>query len=209
MSVRQEQKAATRRRLLGHAERLVIRNGFATTRTIDVARAAGVAHGSVFVHFPSREDLMLSVASEMGRRLTDRLHELAAAGTGLRPALTAHVGCIAEHEDLYHRLLVEGPSLPSDFRATWSGMQSAVATHILTAAEVDIHAGRVRPIPAHLLFNTWLGLVHHYVANRDLFAATGPGGGASPGDPDQSPNCAVMAAHGPTLVEHYINLLSP
>src|SRR6266545_3086086 len=133
MSVRQEQKAATRRRLLGHAERLVIRNGFATTRTIDVARAAGVAHGSVFVHFPSREDLMLSVASEMGRRLTDRLHELAAAGTGLRPALTAHVGCIAEHEDLYHRLLVEGPSRPTSLPPPkWTSMPDGSDRYRLT-----------------------------------------------------------------------------
>jgi AcrR family transcriptional regulator len=209
MSTRQDQKAATRRRLLHQAERLVVRNGFATTRTIDVARAAGVAHGSVFVHFPSREDLMLTVASEMGRRLTDRLHELAAAGTGLRPALTAHVGCIAEHEELYHRLLIEGPSLPSDFRATWSGMQSAVASHILTAAEVDIRAERIRPMPTHLLFNTWLGLVHHYVGNRELFMATGPARGASPGEPDQSPDRTALAVHGPALVDHYINLLSP
>jgi AcrR family transcriptional regulator len=209
MSVRQERKAATRRRLLHHAERLIIRNGFATTRTIDVARAAGVAHGSVFVHFPSRQELMRAVASHMGRRLTDRLHELSAAGSGLRPALTAHVGCIAEYEDLYHRLLIEGPALPRDFRATWLGLQSAVATHILTAADVDIRAGRIRSMPAHLLFNTWLGLVHHYVANRDLFATTGLTGRAAPGDPDQSPDRAVMAVHGPTLVDHYINLLSP
>jgi AcrR family transcriptional regulator len=209
MSTRQDQKAATRRRLLHHAERLVVRNGFATTRTIDVAHAAGVAHGSVFVHFPSREDLMLTVASEMGRRLTDRLHDLAAAGTGLRPALTAHVDCVAEYEDLYHRLLIEGPSLPSDFRATWVGMQSAVASHILTAAEVDIRAGRVRPMPPHLLFNTWLGLVHHYVANRDLFAATGPGRGASSGDRERSADRTAMAVHGPALVDHFINLLTP
>jgi hypothetical protein len=72
-------------------------------------------------------------------------------------------------------------------------MQSAAATHILTAAEADVQTGRVRPMPAHLLFNTWLGLIHHYVANRDLFAASGR---------------TVMAVHGPILVDHYINLLS-
>src|SRR6266545_3086085 len=153
MSVRQEQKAATRRRLLGHAER---RLGDGPSIDRPAPRAGRGRYG-------------------------------APAG--------AHGSC-----RLHRRARGSVPPAPR---------RGAVATHILTAAEVDIHAGRVRPIPAHLLFNTWLGLVHHYVANRDLFAATGPGGGASPGDPDQSPNCAVMAAHGPTLVEHYINLLSP
>ncbi|HEU4425799.1 MAG TPA: TetR/AcrR family transcriptional regulator [Pilimelia sp.] len=193
MPTRQEQKAATRQRLLRYAEHLVVRQGFTGTRTLDIARAAGVAHGSVFLHFPSREALMLTVASEMGRKLTDRLHALAATGSGLRDALTAHVRCIEEHEALYHRLLVDGPSLPPEFRTAWLGMQSAVATHVLAAAEVDIRAGTIRPMPPHLLFNTWLGLIHHYLVNREVFA---PGG-------------SVMATHGQVLIEHYLTLVTP
>jgi AcrR family transcriptional regulator len=189
---RQEQKAATRQRLLSHAEVLVVRNGFTATRTLDVAQAAGVSHGSVFLHFPSRDALMMTVASEMGRKLTDRLHALAAAGTGLRDALAAHVRCIEEHEDLYHRLLVDGPSLSPELRTAWLGMQSAVASHVLAAAEVDIRAGRLRPMPAHLMFNTWLGLIHHYLVNRDVFA---PGG-------------SVMSTHGQELIDHYLTLVT-
>jgi AcrR family transcriptional regulator len=193
MPSRQEQKAATRRRLLRHAERLVIDRGFAETRTVDVAHAAGVAHGSVFVHFQSREELMLAVATEMGRKLTDRLHALAAAGSGLRNALDTHLEYLAEHEDLYRRLLIDGPGLPAEFRTMWLGMQSAIASYLLAAAEVDVQAGRLRPTPGHLFFNTWLGLVHHYVLNRDIFAS-----GAS-----------VLAEHGPELRDHYLSLLTP
>jgi AcrR family transcriptional regulator len=190
---RQEQKAATRRGLLQHAERLVIDRGFAETRTVDVARAAGVAHGSVFVHFPSRDDLMLSVATEMGRKLTDRLHAIATAGTGLPAALDAHLTYLAEHEDLYRRLLIEGPALPARFRTTWLGMQSAIAAYLLAAADVDIRAGRIRPVPGHLLFNTWLGLVHHYLMNREVFTS----------------GTSVLAEHGPALRDHYLTLLKP
>jgi len=192
VATRREQKAATRQRLLSHAEQLVVRHGFTGTRTLDVARAAGVAHGSVFLHFPSREDLMLTVAAEMGRKMTDRLHALAAGGTGLREALAAHLRCVEEHEDLYHRLLVDGPSLPPEFRTAWLGMQSAVATHVLAAAEVDIGAGTIRSMAPHLLFNTWLRLLHHYLVNRDVFA---PGG-------------SVLASHGQELLDHYLTLLT-
>jgi AcrR family transcriptional regulator len=191
MSVRQAQKTATRLRLLQHAEQLVVERGFAETKTIDVARAARVAHGSVFAHFASREHLMATVATQMGRRLTDRLHATVRAGTGLRAVLEAHLRCIAEHEDLYRRLLLDGPSLPAESRLTWLGMQSAVASYVLTAAEADTRAGIIRPMPGHLLFNTWLGLIHHYLANRDVFA---------PGE-------SVLASHGSTLLEHYLNLI--
>jgi len=48
-------------------------------------------------------------------------------------------------------------------------------------------------VPMHLLFNTWIGLVHHYVCNRDLFA---------PGE-------SVIARRGSVLLDHYMGLLAP
>jgi len=50
----------------------------------------------------------------------------------------------------------------------------------------------VRPMPRHLLFNTWIGLVHHYLANRDLFT-DGP---------------SVIAAKKEELVNHFLALVS-
>ncbi|MEU6083465.1 TetR/AcrR family transcriptional regulator [Streptomyces sp. NPDC047108] len=186
-----EQKEATRRRLITQAVRLVGEQGFAQTRTVDVARAAEVSHGTVFAHFPSREDLVLAVAGHIGREITDRLHELAGSGSGLRRVLEAHLRCLEEYEGAYRQLVVETPSMPKDFRATWVGLQSAVASYLCAAAEAEASQGRIRTLPAHLVFNTWIGLVHHYMINKDLFAPEG----------------SVIAVHGPTLIEHFMTLL--
>ena len=45
-----------------------------------------------------------------------------------------------------------------------------------------------------LLFNTWLGLVNHYLVNRDLFA-----------DPGES----VIARRGESLLDHFMALIGP
>jgi hypothetical protein len=60
------------------------------------------------------------------------------------------------------------------------------------AAQRDIAAARVRDLALGPLFNTWLGLLHHYVTNRDLFAE-----GKGP----------VLAARGPQLVEHFMAMV--
>jgi AcrR family transcriptional regulator len=190
---RADQKAATRRRVLAAATRLVGKHGFAGTRTSDVARATRLSHGAVFVHFPSREALDLAVAAELGRVLTDRLHALGSAGGSFRDALIAHVKCLEEHEGVYARLLTEGPTLPRGFTRTWTAIQSAVSHHLSHAAAPEMKSGRLRPMPMHLLFNTWIGLVHHYLINRQLFA----------------PNGSVMAKHGRMLVDHYVALVAP
>lgn len=186
------QKADTRRRILQKAKLLCARRGFARTRTLDVARAARVSHGSVFVHFPSREDLITAVVSEMALEITDALHALASEGASLREVLAAHLECLAEREDQVRWLLVDGPVLPEGFRLAWLGLQSAISFHVSQAAERDMAAGRVRRLPLHLVFNTWIGLVHHYVMNRELFA----------------PGQSVLRAHGRMLLAHFLALVS-
>ena len=189
---RESQKAETRQRILAQATRLCARRGFARTRTIDVAKAAKVSHGSVFVHFSSREALIGAVVGEMAREITDVLHARAAAGGSLRDALQAHLEALEAREDEIRWLLLEGPMLPAGFHTAWVGLQSAVSVHLGEAAEREMAAGRVRRMPLHLLFNTWIGLVHHYLINRDLF----------------SPKRSVIREHGPVLLEHFLDLIS-
>jgi len=88
--------------------------------------------------------------------------------------------------------LIEAPLLPKGFHAAWLGLQSAISIHLSKAAAREVAAGRIRELPHHLLFNTWIGLVHHYIVNRDLFA---PGG-------------SVLEAHGRTLLHHFLTLIS-
>src|SRR5207245_2072639 len=109
-ATRQEQKAATRDRLVNAAMALFARKGIVQTTTADIAKSIRMSHGVVFLHFPKRDDLVIAVIDEFERPL---------------------------------------------------------------------------------LFNTWIGLVHHYLVNRDLFAT---------GD-------SVISEHGDALVQHLITLV--
>jgi AcrR family transcriptional regulator len=192
MSKRELQKQQTRAALLSAAMDVYKRDGIAAARTADVAAAAGVAHGSVFVHFPTREALFISAIEEFGMALAKRLHELAAEGAGLREVLQAHLQGIAEHEGFYARLAIESPLLPPEARLSVLSIQSAISHHISQAADHDERAGLIKPMPLHLLFNTWIGLVHHYLANRDLVA----------------PGASVIERHGAELVGHFMSLVA-
>jgi len=188
---RAERKRATWSQLREASVRLCTKHGFLRVRTLDVARAAGVSHGAVFKHFPSREALIIATIELVGRRLTDRLHELAQGGAGLREALAEYLECVAEYEALYARLVTEVPHLPARAKRAWIGVQSAVCIHLSPAVEEESRKGTIRKMPLHLLFNTWMGLVHHYLTHRDLFA---PGG-------------SVIRRCGKELLEHFLHLV--
>jgi hypothetical protein len=115
------------------------------------------------------------------------------AGGGSREDVRrAPLKCLESRETSVRWLLLEVPLLPKGFATRWIGFQSAVSHYVSEAAERDVAARRIREMPAHLLFNTWVGLLHHYVINRELF----------------SPGRSVIAEHGETLLAHFLNLLS-
>jgi len=188
---RQEQKIATRGRLVNAAMVLFARDGIAGTTTADIAKSIRMSHGNVFVHFAKRDDLVIAVIDEFGRRLQVEFRQVLEEGLGLRAALRAHLKVLAEFEPFYSRLVIEAPMLPAKVRSTLMMLHGAVSQRLFIAFERERKLGRVRKIERPLLFNTWIGLVHHYLVNRDLFAN---------GD-------SVIAEHGETLVQHFMTLV--
>jgi AcrR family transcriptional regulator len=74
---------ATRDAILDAAERLLGVLGYSKTTMDDVAKAAGVGKRTIYVHFPSKEEVTL--------RLTDRLQALAAEDRSAADRLRAMV----------------------------------------------------------------------------------------------------------------------
>jgi AcrR family transcriptional regulator len=189
---RQIQKEVTRRHIIETAVRYVADNGFSFSRTADIARAAGVSHGTIFAHFSTQSALFSAVIEEFGKRVTLRLHELAAGNGSLREVLEAHLKALTEYEAFYTRLVNEGRLLPPEARHTFILIQSCISFHISQSAEKEMAAGLLANCPLHLLFNTWVGLVHYYLSNNDLFAPSG----------------SVLPRYGRQLVEHFMSLVA-
>ena len=190
-ATRQEQKAATRDRLVNAAMALFARKGIVQTTTADIARSIRMSHGVVFLHFPKRDDLVIAVIDEFGRRLGVEFRQALEQDLGLRAVLQAHLRVLAEFEPFYARLVTEAPLLPPKVRSTLLMLHAAVSQRLFLALERERKAGRARRFERPLLFNTWIGLVHHYLVNRDMFAA---------GD-------SVIAEQGDTLVQHFMTLV--
>jgi TetR/AcrR family transcriptional regulator len=61
---RQRRKEARPHELLSAALELFVEKGFAATKTEDVAGRAGVAKGTLYLYYPSKEDLLKAVVRE-------------------------------------------------------------------------------------------------------------------------------------------------
>jgi len=189
---RQKQKQLTRSHLIEIAIKQFGETGITTTRTTDIAKAANVAHGTIFLHFPKQEDLLVAVIEEFGNRIAKRLQELVDSNSSLLEVLKAHIAGLIEFEPFYTRLIIERRLLPAMARDTYIMIQSTISIHIAIAAEKEIKLGIIREIPMHLLFNTWIGLIHYYLTNGDLFCSSG----------------SILKKYCHELLQHYIKLIT-
>jgi len=187
---RTQQRADTRQKVLDAARRVFETRGFAGGRTQDVAEAAGVSHGSVFVHFRTREALIAAVVDSAildAEAVTRRLLKTAGA---IEDVLQGHLQGLAQHEDIYARIVAERSSLPKAVQARITEINSALSTHILDALE-DSGLKTGLKVAPYFAFNTWLALIQYYLLNGDLFAPAG----------------SVLASRGDEIIANYLSMI--
>ncbi len=171
---RKEQKEKTRLGLVNQAEILFASRGISLTTTADIAKSLKVSHGTLFVHFPTREDLIKAVVDDFGERLSTALGHKCSTDLKLKELLKAHVMVLANFEDFYLRLISESQALPPHIRSTVYAMNASLSYRFYRAAKVEMDKGQLKKMTQIQFFNTWMGLVHYQIMNRDLFSEKTP-----------------------------------
>ena len=191
LAKRQEQKVQTRKKILDTAFRLYASGGFSVP-TNRIAREAGISHGAVFVHFPTRENLQLGVLERFIYEMGNKLHGLSEAGAGIRELLYTHINILEEYESFYKNIITEISSLPEETKTMLLSLQSMTSYHFDPVIGRERRRGRIKDIPLHMLFNTWIALLHYYLQNSELFA----------------PGKSVLKHRKDELINTYISLIS-
>jgi AcrR family transcriptional regulator len=119
----------------------VFSEGGASASTEEVARRAGVAIGTVFRHFPTKDDLLRAIMKDLLQRLTEQVSQLAAEGdpaTGLFGFLASIVEQAAARKTVVDLLAAAGTDI--QVAAAVQALQRGIA-ELLARAQ---HAGTVR-----------------------------------------------------------------
>ncbi|MFT8872606.1 MAG: TetR/AcrR family transcriptional regulator [Sporolactobacillus sp.] len=192
MNKRELQRKQTYEAILAAAERVYATDGFVKPTAQQIANEAGVAHGTLFLHFHSQENLLLSVLKKLNGTIATKIHESSELDGTLTGILATHLAAIEASEPLYAHLVMDMPQLPEEAQQFVICIQSIIAHHLDEAIRPLRAAKQIKDVPVSFIFNTWTGLIHYYLMNRQVFA------------PDQS----VIAAHGTSLITDFLCLLS-
>jgi len=129
-NIRERSRLETRRRLIEAGTKLFAHRGFARTRATDISREAGVATGTLYVHFADKEDLLREILFQGFEEIHSVIRQIAETKySTVKDSVHAHsealVGFAAEHPALFQILF----STEVATTAAGSELLSALATH--------------------------------------------------------------------------------
>lgn len=99
--IRTKQPEVRRDQLLDAAERLFAEKGFAETTVADISEAAGVAKGTFYLYFPSKEHCVMALKERLSHGMLDRFLAV------LDPALDEIASGTFDLEQMTRRLMDE------------------------------------------------------------------------------------------------------
>jgi AcrR family transcriptional regulator len=123
--------ALTADRILAAAEEVLCRFGPAKTTVVDVARALGVSHGSVYRHFPSKAALRDAVAERWLARVSAPLGAVASEDRPATERLRRWLDLLIATKRKKAR---DEPELFATYLAIAAGAREVVQAHVDTLA---------------------------------------------------------------------------
>ncbi len=164
MRVTAETKSATRQRILEAAEKLFTTRGFEACTTREIAEAAGIATGTLFNYFVSKEAVLACLAVEAvgevqtdaGGSLEEDLFSFVAAGLRKLKGLRKHLPALLE--TALHPLA----------GAAGDDAQALKQVHLETVARLvrDRGLGELSPVAVQLYWTLYIGVLMFWANDR-------------------------------------------
>src|ERR1700750_1128973 len=98
-SLRARRKPESLARLKQAARKLFVERGYDATRPQDIAREAGLGHGTFYLHYPDKRSCFLAFVEEARQELDEYLRLARRPGQSLEDAITATLNAIRDYSD--------------------------------------------------------------------------------------------------------------
>lgn len=170
MNKRAQSKERTRQRLLKAARGEFLRNGFLQSNTEDIARKAGVAHGTLFLHFENKENLILEIYDTELKKVTAELYKQLDHYSDVENMLDTYLNWLEENELFYAVLAKELPYYPGKLRRKVMPRDAAIRSYFYTAIEKGIEAGRYKDVNITMAITFLFGTVNFLLSLKPAFA---------------------------------------
>ncbi|MEE9128377.1 MAG: TetR/AcrR family transcriptional regulator [Phycisphaerales bacterium] len=174
MRVTEQTKLRTRERILDAARKLLDDKGFERATTRDIAIEAGIATGTLFNYFPSKEALALTILGEAVEQAESEFQARRWGGESLAELLFALTASVLRCLGPYRRFacqVIETQPGPSSMPTALQASDEALRNYLEHVTELITHHGPTGGQPPtvitlHLYWTLLLGVLSYWAQDR-------------------------------------------
>lgn len=111
MTVDKKKSSDKHRRIIEAAVKVFAKNGFYNSKVSEIARAAQVADGTIYLYFQNKDDILISLFEEEMQLILERVRAAVAAESNpakkLERFAIAHLSLVEENQELAEIIQVE------------------------------------------------------------------------------------------------------
>lgn len=173
MNKRQIQKMKTRELILSVAKEMFIKNGFLNTTTSQITQKAGIAHGTIFLHFKNKESLIIEIFDLELEEISSSIQKLVLKASDLEQLLRQYLFLLQEEEDLFVVLARELPFYSEKLRRKILFRESIIRSHFYKAIEQGKRNNSYRDVDTTTAITFLFGAINHYLRLKPIFIKEG------------------------------------
>jgi AcrR family transcriptional regulator len=181
---RQRRKEARPQELLDAALALFVEKGFAATRTDEVAQQAGVSKGTLYLYYPSKEELFKAVvrhnlsSADRRRRRTGRHFCRQQFGTAGHADAHLVAACGQHHAAGIHKIMLAEVRNFPELAQFYTDEVMVPADRLFSGCvQRGIHSGEFRAMPVHEVAHALIAPLIFMAVHRHSFGCCPVHGG--------------------------------
>ena len=173
MNKRQMQKQKTREHILKIAKQEFIKKGFLNTTTTEIAQQAEIAHGTLFLHFKNKDNLIVEILDQELDGISSSIQDLVAQSADLEQMLIRYLNMLQKDEELFAVLARELPFYPPELRRKILFRDSIIRSHFHKVIESGSKNGDYRDLDVATAVTFLFGTINYYLSLRSIYVSEG------------------------------------
>jgi len=173
MNKRQTQKQFTREKIIVAAKQIFIEKGIINTATSQIAEVAGIAHGTLFLHFPNKDSLVIELLDVELAKFSNNLKQLILETTDVKTISDQYLNLIQEEEGFFSSLARELPNYKDELRRKILFRESLIREHFHQVIEKGIEQNIYTEVDIPSTLTFLFGTINYYLSLKTSFVQGG------------------------------------
>lgn len=157
---------STRSRILDAAMNVFSRKGYHDTRLDEIVSESSTSKGSIYFHFPNKEQLFLALVDQFADLLERQVTDAIQQETGMvrvRIALETVIATFGKYRRPAKILLVQAVGLGAPFESKRNSVNDRFAQLIAGYLQEAVAAGDIAPVDTDIVSHAWMGAIYNVV----------------------------------------------